>query len=280
MKAQTPWRSLLGAALALSLMAAGPGSAIGATAADAARATTAASQQDEAASYLAAMTRYLASLPSFQVTLLGSYDAVQESGQKIEFHELREFTLARPDRLRVRHVRSDGVESRIVFDGKTISVLDGEANVYAQAPQPGALDDAIVYFVRDLGMRLPLARLLTTRAPDELERRVQSLVYVERTTVLPVPVHHIAGRAGNVDVQLWIADGDRPLPLRVVLTYVEEPGRPQFRAQFLDWKTEPPGGPDDFRFAPPPGARKIAFAVQVPTVDGGAATNDDKGAQP
>ncbi len=280
MKAQTPWRSLLGAALALSLMAAGPCTAFGATAADVAAAPADDSRQDEAASYLAAMTRYLASLPSFQVTLLGSYDAVQESGQKIEFHELREFALARPDRLRVRHVRSDGVESRIVFDGKTISVLDGEANVYAQAPQPGALDDAIVYFVRDLGMRLPLARLFTTRAPDELERRVQSLVYVERTTVLPVPVHHIAGRASGVDVQLWIAEGDRPLPLRIVLTYVEEPGQPQFRAQFLDWKTELPGGADTFRFTPPPGARKIAFAVQVPAVAGAAATSNDKGARP
>ena len=234
---------------------------------------------EDAAAELAAMTRYLASLPAFQVTLLGSYEVVQESGQKIEFHELRELALARPDRMRIRHVRSDGVESRIVFDGKTISVLDGEANVYAQAPQPAVLDDAIVYFVRDLGMRLPLARLLTTRAPDELDRRMQSLVYVERAD-LPQPAHHIVGRAGAVDVQLWIADGDRPLPLRIVLTYVDEPGQPQFRAQFLDWKTEPPGGTDAFRFTPPPGARQIAFAVQVPAMAGGGAMHDDTGARP
>jgi hypothetical protein len=279
MKARTLWKRWLGAALAMSVVASGAGVAAGASAADVAAAPAAAVRQDEAASHLAAMTRYLASLPGFQVTLLGSYDAVQESGQKIEFHERRDIALARPDRLRVRHVRSDGVESLIVFDGKTISVLNGEANVYAQAPQPGALDDAIVYFVRDLGMRLPLARLLTTRAPDDLDRRVQSLVYVERT-VLPQPAHHIAGRAGNVDVQLWIADDDQPLPLRIVLTYVDEPGQPQFRAQFLDWKTEPPGGTDTFRFTPPPGARQIAFAVQVPAVTDGGAKRTDKGARP
>jgi hypothetical protein len=247
--------------------------------ADAAPGTTDPAQQDSAAAHLGAMTRYLAALPGFQVTLLGSYDAMQESGEKIEFQELRELAMARPDRMRVRHVRSDGVESRIVFDGRTISVLDGEANVYAQAPQPAALDDAIVYFVRDLGMRLPLARLLTTRAPDEIDRRVMSLVYVERT-VLPLPAHHIVGRAGNVDVQLWIADGDRPLPLRIVLTYVDQPGQPQFRAQFLDWKTEPPGGTETFRFTPPPDARKIAFAVQVPALDDRGAKRNDKGARP
>jgi hypothetical protein len=279
MKARTLWKWWLDAALAMSVVASAAGVAASVSAADVDAAPAAAVQQDEAASHLAAMTRYLASLPGFQVALIGSYDAVQESGQKIEFHERRDIALARPDRLRVRHVRSDGVESLIAFDGKTISVLNGEANVYAQAPQPAALDDAIVYFVRDLGMRLPLARLLTTRAPAELDRRVQSLVYVERT-VLPQPAHHIAGRTGNVDVQLWIADDAQPLPLRIVLTYVDEPGQPQFRAQFLDWKTEPPGGTDTFRFTPPPGARQIAFAAQVPAVSDGGATRNDKGAMP
>ena len=277
MNARTLRGSLPGTAMALSLAL--TGMMFGVSAAAAAPASTDPARQDPAAAQLAAMSRYLAALPGFQVTLVGSYDALQESGQTIEFHELRELALARPDRMRIRHVRSDGVESRIVFDGTTISVLDGEANVYAQAPQPAVLDDAIVYFVRDLGMRLPLARLFTTRAPDEIERRVQSLVYVERTT-LPFSAHHIVGRADNVDVQLWIADGDRPLPLRVVLTYVDQPGQPQFRAQFLDWKIEPPDSADTFRFTPPPDARKIAFAVQVPALDARGAGRDDEGARP
>jgi Predicted periplasmic protein (DUF2092) len=42
-----------------------------------------------------------------------------------------------------------------------------------------------------------------------------------------------------VDFQLWIADGDQPLPLRAVLTYRREAGQPQFRAQFSDWNFEP-----------------------------------------
>ena len=83
-----------------------------------------------------------------------------------------------------------------------------------------------------------------------------------------------------MDLQIWIADGDRPLPLRIVLTYVDEPGQPQFRAQFLDWKTEPPGATDAFRFTPPPAARKIAFAVQVPTVVDDPAMRGEMGARP
>ena len=83
-----------------------------------------------------------------------------------------------------------------------------------------------------------------------------------------------ASTVGNVDVQLWIAEGARPLPMRVVLTYVDEPGQPQYRANFEGWKTGTSGGPDAFRFSPPKDARRIVFASQLPS-DGGAARRGD-----
>ena len=234
-----------------------------------------AESQQRAAGRLSAMTAFLASLPAYQVTCRGSYDVVQDTGQKLEFLEVRELALQRPDRLRVTHRSSDGGEDLLVFDGKHITLFDERAGVYAEAPQPGSLDDAIVYFVRDLKMRLPLARLFTHRSSEELARRLQSVIYIERTELLSVPTAHIAGRVGNVDVQLWIAEGDRPLPMRVVLTYVEEPGQPQYRADFHDWKTSAPPGPDAFRFSPPADARRIVFAAQVPSAKSGVAQGGD-----
>jgi hypothetical protein len=228
--------------------------------------------QKLAGELLAGMAKYLAGLPGFEVELVGSYDAVQQSGQKIEFSEVRAVAVARPDRLRVEQLRSDGAEDLIVFDGKTMHVFDAKTGVFAQAPQPGSLDDAVVYFVRELGMQLPLAALLSTRFPAELEKRVRTVDYVEFTEILPVPAHHIAGRTGTVDFQVWIADGDRPLPLRIVITYVNEPGQPQFRAQFLGWKSVPPVDASVFRFSPPADARQIAFAVQVPDIAAGVTT--------
>jgi hypothetical protein len=219
-------------------------------------------------------------LPAYQVTCRSSYDVLQDSGQKLEFLEMRELALQRPDRLRVRQLGSDGNEDLLVFDGKHITLFNEKAGVYAQAPQPGSLDDAIVYFVRDLKMRLPLARLFTNRSSDELARRLQSVDYIERTELLPVPTDHIAGRVGDVDVQLWIAEGERALPMRVVLTYVDEPGQPQYRADFQDWKTAAPGGADTFRFTPPAGARRIVFAAKLPSTPTSPAQRGDTEATP
>jgi hypothetical protein len=238
-------------------------------------AATQAAAQPVAAELLAAMAQYLAGLQGFEVRMAGSYDAVQGSGEKIEFLELRELAVARPGQLRVKQVRSDGAEDMIVFDGKTMSVLSGAAGVYAQAPQPASLDDAMLYFVRELGMNLPLAPMLSSRFPAELGKNVKSVEYVEYA-LQPRPAHHLAGRTDAVDFQVWIADGPQPVPLRVVITYRNQPAQPQFRAALLDWKFKAPEGVDAFRFEPPKDARQVAFAVQVPGMAAAAA----KGAKP
>lgn len=219
--------------------------------------------QRQAKALLQGMARYLADLPEFSVKFRDGYDVVQPSGQKIEFGESRSVALARPDRLRVEEISSDGTRDVAIFDGSHISTLDADAAVFAQVPQPGSVDDSIAYFVRSLRMRMPLALLLSTQLPQVLERRTTTVDYVERTEILGVPAHHVAGQTEQVDFQFWIKEGDRPLPLRVVITYRDAPGQPQFWASFLDWNTAPDFPPETFRFTPPPDARQIAFAVQV-----------------
>jgi hypothetical protein len=115
----------------------------------------------------------------------------------------------------------------------------------------------VVHFVRDLGMRLPLAVLPLGNLPAELQQRVQSVEYVEKTATLGTPAHHLVGRTGTVDFQLWIADGNQPLPVRAVLTYRNDPGQPQFRAEFSDWNLATEPTDSTFTFVPPTGANKM-----------------------
>ncbi len=219
--------------------------------------------QREARALLKAMADHLAGLQSFTVNFRDGYDVVQATGQKIEFGETRRITLARPNLLRVEEIASDGRLDLALFDGKDITVFNADTNLFARAPQPGSVDDALVYFVRDLRMRMPLARLLTTRLPTEWPKRVKTVDYVESVDIAGVRTHHVAGRTDAVDFQYWIKDGPSPLPLRVVLTYSGEPGQPQFWANFSDWNTSPRLPGTTFQFTPPAGARQIAFATQV-----------------
>jgi hypothetical protein len=125
------------------------------------------------------------------------------------------------------------------------------------------VDEAVVYFVHDLGMRLPLAVMLLDNLPNELQNRVRFVKYVEKTATLGAPAYHIAAKTPTVDFQLWIAEGDRPLPMRVVLTYKNSRGEPQFRAQFSDWNLDIKPSDTLFTFTPPAGANKIPFVASL-----------------
>ena len=219
--------------------------------------------QQEAAAIVKGMSDYLAGLKSFSCTSRNGYDALQPSGRMIEFGETRRMTLARPDRLRIEEVSSDGSSDLALFDGKLMTVFNADANVFAQAQQPGSVDDALLYFVRDLHMRMPMAQLLSSRVRTEFPALVRKVDYVESTDLRGIAAHHIAGSTDSVDFQLWIAEGERPLPLRVVIRYIHEPGQPQFWSEFTDWNTSPKLSGSTFQLALPKDARKIAFAIQV-----------------
>jgi hypothetical protein len=246
-------------------------------AAPAAKKAPAASEtQALAREILMRMAAYLGGAKDYSVSLRAGYDAVQKSGQKIEFNEARKIILSRPDKLRVEGERSDGAKTLVVFNGKEITLVDGASNVYAATPQPGSVDHSVVHFVSDLGMRLPLAVMLLTRMPSEFESRVTTVDIVEKATVLGRPTHHLAARTRDVDFQVWVADGDQPLPLRVVITYKKAPGQPQFWAQFSDWNLAPAVNEATFTAQIPAGAQKVAFAAQLPraTMTGRKASAD------
>jgi hypothetical protein len=225
----------------------------------------------EAEVLLLKMADTLGQADAFSVHIRTGYDAVQASGQKIEFVESRDVLVSRPDKLRIETKSSTGEKGLVVFDGKTISVATAADNVYAQAEKPGSLDDAIRYFRRDLRMRLPLAAMLLTTLRDELESRLVSADLVETAAMCDGKYSHVAAIGDEVDLQVWIATKGPALPKRLVLTYKHAEGQPQFWAEFSDWDLSPWVSSSKFRFKAPEGARKIAFLPQLQAVTPAAA---------
>ena len=218
----------------------------------------------DAKAILLRMGTLLGSTERLSVTAHAAYDAVQPSGVKIEWNETRTLTLQRPGRLRMEGEKSNGARSLVIFDGKQISTFDEVARAYAQAAQPGGIDETLAYFVRDLGIRFPLAALFASRVAADLARRVKSVEYVETTGIFGALAHHLVGKTDSVEFQVWITDGDRPLPQRIVLTYPGAAGQPEFRVQFSAWNLNPETPDSLFTFTPPDGATRIPFAAALP----------------
>jgi hypothetical protein len=259
-------KAALACAWTLALLAGAPGSAqqTGPTAAPDSAA--------QAMAVLQRMAELLSQAPRFSVTLDIGFDAVQDSGQKIEFGETRQIVLRRPDRLRVDATKRDGAKSTLLFDGKDITVVHPQENVYATAARPGSVDEAVAYFVHDLGMRFPLAEMLTSQLAQRLADQVRVADYVEASSIAGVPCDHLAFRGDEADLQVWVAQGQHPLPHRVVITYRHADGRPQFWAQFSDWNLAPEVPDALFAYTPPPGTAKIAFSPRQELLPGATTT--------
>ena len=66
-------------------------------------------------------------------------------------------------------------------------------------------------------------------------------------------------RKGRDHRQIWIEVGPRPVPRRLVITYKDEPGSPQYIAELSGWNFQPRLSDHYFTFRPPIGSDEIEF---------------------
>jgi hypothetical protein len=216
---------------------------------------------EEAVEVITSFVNYITSLKELRVTAEYGFDVLQESGQMIEFGSRQVVTVQRPNHLRVDFSRRDGVAGHVVYDGNEVVLFNPEQAVYAKAPFKGEVDDVFDFLAEELQRPVPLRDLFASDLGDVLVEKVDSALYVGESTVGEVLCDHLAMRSENVDFQLWIAQGVKPLLHRMVITHKNEEGQPQFWSQFMKWDTSPGIKEGDFSYTPAKGAERIPFAV-------------------
>jgi hypothetical protein len=230
----------------------------------------------EAAAQLMNAADFLSQARQFSVSIRAGYDVVQKTGEKIEFNELRRVTMVRPDHMRVDVERGDGDKTIVLFDGRDITVSSPDQKMYSSVSHPGDVDQTIHFFIDDLHLKLPLAMMFVKDLPSELQSRVRSVAVVENDVTMDVPCTQLAARTNDVDFQIWIPSKGDPLPRRVVITYKNAPGQPQFRANFSEWNLSPNLPEGFFAFNPSQDVQRIPFLAMLETA-GSEARQVEKG---
>jgi hypothetical protein len=219
--------------------------------------------QNQASALLMKSADFLAHVDRLSVNIKARYDVLQRNGEKIEFNEVRKVALSRPNLMRVDVEQSDGDKNLVLFNGQDVTVFSPDEKMYAIASSPGNVDQAIHFLIDGLGLKLPLAMMFVTKYPSELQNRVRSVAVVEKDLTTDVPSTHLAARTDEVDFQIWIPSEGDPLPRRVVISYKNEPGQPQFSANFSNWNLSPDLPEGYFAFTPPPDAQRIQFLAMA-----------------
>ena len=221
--------------------------------------------ETQAKSLLKAMSDYLAAQKAISFDYDSNLELVSTQQQKIGLASSGTLTLNRPDKIHV--MRTGGFANvEMVFDGKTLTLLGKNANLYAQLETPGTIDQ-LVDVLRDKYHRtVPAADLLMSDPYKELMPLVTDVKDLGSGVIHGIECDHLAFRTKEVDWQIWIAQGARPYPCRYVITSKKVTGWPQYTLDITAWKAGAEVASDGFKLEVPADAKKLA-ADQVPDLD-------------
>ena len=204
------------------------------------------------------MSDYLANLQGFSVHTTNNIEDQLESGQRVDFDIAASVTIRRPNQLRAER-KGELVNQVFHYDGATLTLYDPEANVYATEPSPATIEE-MLDFVRDsLGLIIPAADLVYHNTYPLLMAGVTSAVLVGKSVIGGVRCDHLAFSRPGVDFQVWVADGDRPLPYKYVVTDTSTPALVSISTVMSQWSIEPAENKDSFTFTPPESASGTTF---------------------
>jgi hypothetical protein len=238
-------RNLAGLALATSLWVGIVGLAI----------PQAGAAGEDALNILKEMSNYLASQKTISATFDSTLEVITPQSEKIQFTSSGTLLLHRPNEIRV--TRTGGyADVELILDGKTATLYGKNLNSYAQWDGISSIDQ-LIDMLRERGMTMPGADLLLGNVYDTLSADVIEAKHIGRGVINGVECEHLAFRNQDIDWQLWVELGDKPIPCKFVITSKAVGMAPQYTLVIKDWKTDVPVDQTAFAFKPPEGAKKL-----------------------
>lgn len=225
----------------------------------AAFANDAAAQNDPMAiEVLQKMAAYTGSLQKFVLTGETNADAALDDGLIISNSAVSTVSVDRTGSGSLHAASHDGVHtSEIFMSGGEVTIYSNKHNYYAKAAVPQELDLALQFALEEFEVETPLMDLLVIDAVAHFSVDAESILYIaDKRPVRGVDCHHIVVRGPDADLQLWIEEGDRPVPRRTLMTLKNEPYMPR-HGVFLEWQQTDEIDPTVFEFEPPDGAVEI-----------------------
>ena len=212
----------------------------------------------QAEKVLRRMSDYLAGRQQFTVKAESMLEAVLTSGQKLQYDSPATLSVWRPNKLRA-HRKGDLANQEFFYDGKSLTLYSPRENLYATTAAPATLDEMLDFAREKLDIIAPAAELLYKNAAEKMLKESTSGFVVGPSVVGGVKTTQLAFRAGEVDWQIWIEDGDKPLPRKFIISSKKVSGEPQFTVLIKNWDVGAKLSDQEFNFTPAKGAKKIEF---------------------
>ena len=204
------------------------------------------------------MTDYLSGLQQFSVHSQNTLEHVTDAGQRIDEDISVSMTLSRPGKLQAKRL-GELLNQSFYYDGKTLTLHNQNENVYASEQVPGTIEEMLDYARESLGLVLPASDLAYRNVHQIMMRDVTSATVIGKSVINGKTCEHLAFTRDDVDFQVWIETGDRPLPCKLVVTDKSTPELVSTTSVLSNWNVKPSIPQGAFKFVPVKGAMKVEF---------------------
>jgi hypothetical protein len=216
---------------------------------------------DDAREILQSMSNYMAAQKNFTIVFNSDVEVVTNDLQKIQFTSSGQVAVTRPNKLHaVRNGEFADVE--MLFDGKSMTILAKEAQLYAQLDAQITIDE-LVAMVESRGYQLPGADLILSDVATALGSEIRDAKHIGTGVINGKECEHLAFRNEETDWQLWVRTGPEPTPCKYVITTKAVTGAPQYTVSIVSWTNDVS---DSFRMNLPETSKKVDLSA-LPHID-------------
>jgi hypothetical protein len=187
------------------------------------------------------------------------FDHVLPTGQKLQYSAKEDVALERPDHLYIEW-KGDLGDRQFWYTGHSVMLYDPATMFYAGADMTGGIDAVLEKANSAAGFKPPLSDMLYSAPYEMMSDKVIYGVDLGMTDVNGARCHALAFVEKEVDWQIWISDGPKPLPCKILITYKTHPAQPQFSAVFSAWDFAPKFDAKAFSPDVPAGLKRVPFA--------------------
>jgi hypothetical protein len=212
---------------------------------------------DDAIDALRKMGEYLRTLNVFSVHAIVNTEDVRQDGLKVQTTSVADVLAQRPGKLRVE-IANDKQPRTWYYDGKTFTLWAPRPKFYAIADAPPTINELAKKLDEKFGIDVPFVDLFRWGTPESDEKEITVAMDVGPNAINGTTCEHYVFRQPGLDWQIWIQQGDYPLPLKIVLTTTTDEARPQHETVYT-WNLAPSFNDKAFAFTPPSDAKKITF---------------------
>ncbi|MGI9535242.1 MAG: DUF2092 domain-containing protein [Thermodesulfobacteriota bacterium] len=185
-------------------------------------------------SILKEMTQFISIKNNYTFKAEIMFDVISDSGQKLQVTGSEKVFLQKPDKVFIEY-KGDYSAYKFLYNYNSVTLLDSTSNLYTQINAPETINSTFDKLIKVYRFAPPLSDFFYLFPYKSLIENVVSSTYVGSSIVFGIRCHHLSFQEKDKDWQIWIEDGKRKIPRKVVINYKNNPGSPQFTAIILDW---------------------------------------------